>query len=709
MKKIYLFAIIFIYTTLSAQNCLDFDGTNDYVDCGNDTSLQISGKYITLEAWIYPTAWKTNTFEGNIIAKEYNTSNYGYMLRCGAGGKLNFALGDGTWHEITTTNTVLSLNTWQHVAGTFDGNKMRLYLNGVLIDSLAFNGSISKTTANNLYLGAHVTYSRFYQGQIDEVKIWSICKTENEIANGLSDELCSSQTGLRAYYKFNLGKASQNNPNVKKLNDLSGYGNTGTLTNFGLNGSNSNWIKGKTLTKGVFDASDTIDVCNGYISPSRKFTWSKSGTYYDTIPTYYGCDSAITIYLTIRKSTSFSFNAHACDSFISPSGKLIWKSSGVYSEKIKNIAGCDSTITVYLTIGGNKDTIYPVACNKYTVPSGKRTLLISGNYFDTLTDFRGCDSIIDIRLIIHKDQYASIDLSGCSKVAAPSGKRIYTAEGTYNDTLKTLSGCDSFLSVKVKLKNSSATVIASSCGSYKSPDDRNIWTKSGIYIDTLTNMAFCDSFITYNITIYESSSSSMQVQACRYYRSPSNKKTWTKTGTYTDTLVNAVGCDSVISIQLTIPTNDVGVTQNGKHLSAISFTGNFRWLDCNNNFSFITGANTRDFTAPAIGHYALEVTDSNCTDTSMCYFVNNVSILNSNKLETLIVSPNPNKGLIEIESPSLLNHAKLRIIDLSGRVVYEAYYDEFQKEQVLLQIAPGSYLLEILAEAYHAMSFISVE
>ena len=72
-------------------NALDFDGVDDKVDCGNDTSIQITGKYITLEAWIYPTAWKTNAFDGNVINKEYNTSNYGFMLRCGAGGKLNFA------------------------------------------------------------------------------------------------------------------------------------------------------------------------------------------------------------------------------------------------------------------------------------------------------------------------------------------------------------------------------------------------------------------------------------------------------------------------------------------------------------------------------------------------------------------------------------------------------------------------------------------
>ena len=118
MKKaltlLYIFILSFVCIELYAQNALDFDGTDDKVDCGNDTSVQVSGKAITLEAWIYPTAWKTNAFDGNVINKEYNLSNYGYMLRVGAAGKLNFAIGDGTWREITT-GTILSLNTWQHL------------------------------------------------------------------------------------------------------------------------------------------------------------------------------------------------------------------------------------------------------------------------------------------------------------------------------------------------------------------------------------------------------------------------------------------------------------------------------------------------------------------------------------------------------------------------------------------------------------------
>lgn len=711
MKKTY--SLLLLMTSLvmaNAQNTLDFDGTNDYVDMGNDTSLQISGKYITLEAWIYPTSWKTNAYDGNIIAKEYNTSNYGYMLRCGAGGKLNFALGDGSWHEITTSSTVLSLNTWQHVAGTFDGSMMRLYLNGAAIDSLSFNGNISKTSSNNLYIGAHLTYSRYYQGQIDEVKIWNICRTQSEISNGMNNEFCSKQTGLVGYYKFNQGKAGQNNPNVKKLNDLSGKGNNGTLYNFGLNGTSSNWIKGKNFIKSVSNASDTIDVCNGYISPSRRFTWTKSGTYQDTIPTYFfGCDSAITIHLTIRKASTYTFSVHACDSFISPSGNAVWKTSGTYVEKLKNLAGCDSTVTVHLSIGGNRDTIYPVTCDSYTVPSGKYIHTVSGNYFDTLVDYRNCDSIIDIRLTVNKSKYATHDLSGCSVVYSPSLRYTYVSNGVYYDTLKTKTGCDSFLTLNVRLKNTSATVTATSCGSYTSPDNRNTFTQSGTYIDTMTNMAFCDSFITYNITILKPSTSSIVVRSCGPYRSPSNRYLWKTSGTYTDTLNNHVGCDSVVTVTLDIPVINTSVNQSGKTLTAQSSVGTFRWLDCNANYAFISGATNHVYTATAIGHYAVEVNDNNCLDTSICYFVSSVNIQDIRSDAGLKLSPNPSNGAIDVETTVPLGKTTIRVYDLSGRLLFETDYESFQKEHLELSLSAGGYLLELIAEAYHAMSFLSVE
>lgn len=696
MKKFLLSLILLGFCQLKAQNTLDFDGSNDYIDCGNDTSLQIAGKKITLEAWIYATAWKTNAYDGNVICKEYNTSNYGYMLRVGAGGKLNFALGDGTWHEITTS-ALMSLNTWYHIAGTYDGVMMRVYIDGVNVDSLAYTGNISKTPSNNLTLGAHLTYSRYFQGQIDEVRIWSICKTQAQISAGRNNELCASQSGLRAYYKFNQGKAAQSNTNVKKLTDLSGYGNNGTLFNFTLNGSSSNWLKGQSLSKGVFNASDTVSVCDRYTSPSRRFTWASSGVYNDTIPTYYGCDSAIKVVLTVRKTSYGAFSAHACDSFISPSKLYVWKTSGVYTDRLKNKAGCDSVITVTLKIGGNRDTIFPVVCMSYTVPSGKKTYTFSGNYFDTLVDYRQCDSIVDIRLTVHQSATSNIVLSGCSFVMSPSNRYIWVQSGIYSDTIKTRKGCDSFINVQVKIKNSSSYYKVSACKTYTTPDGRRTYTISGIYKDTLYNMAFCDSFITYDVTILQPTYGSTTVQNCRSYISSGKKRKFIRSGVYTDTLKNTRSCDSILTIYLTIPQTNVGVSQNGKRLTALSPGGTFQWLNCD-AYEPVIGATSALYTATAIGSYAVAVSDSGCVDTSACYMVTSVGLAEMNKMKYLRLSPNPVEDRLFVYLESPVKNATIRITDINGKVLTIQKFDELKEESLDFDFVAGTYFVELQSE-----------
>lgn len=177
LKKSFVALLILstslLNSELLAQNGLFFDGTDDRVTCGNDTSIQITGKQLTLEAWIYPTLFKTGAFEGNVICKEDNGTNNGYMLRVGGTGQLNFGMGNGTstWMEKNSPNNVLVLNTWQHIAGTYDGSMMRMYVNGILIDSAKATSAITNTASSiALTIGDHTgAYQRRFQGKIDEV------------------------------------------------------------------------------------------------------------------------------------------------------------------------------------------------------------------------------------------------------------------------------------------------------------------------------------------------------------------------------------------------------------------------------------------------------------------------------------------------------------------------------------------------------------
>ena len=302
MKKVFAALCGFLMILgVNAQNALNFDGVNDRVSCGNSSSVQISGTKITLEAWIHPTGWQANVFQGNIINKENNVPDYGYMLRCGNGGKLNFNLGNGSWTEITSSTNVLTLNTWQHVAGTYDGSKMRLYVNGVLVDSMSTSISFS-SPSQNLTIGnwSNPSTDRTFIGTIDEVRIWNVARTKAEIQTSMNGEFCAPPTDLVACYRFNEGVASGSNSGITSASDFTANGNNGTLSGFTLSGSSSNWVNGSGITPGSNFVQTTATGCNDYKGPTG-IIYDSTGVYLDTLQNIHSCDSVIETTLTIKK------------------------------------------------------------------------------------------------------------------------------------------------------------------------------------------------------------------------------------------------------------------------------------------------------------------------------------------------------------------------------------------------------------------------
>lgn len=152
--------------------------------------------------------------------------------------------------------------------------------------------------------------------------------------------------------------------------------------------------------------------CGGYTAPSGKYTWKNSGTYYDTLETSRGCDSVLVIDLSIKKATTSIQNKSAVDSFTwSVNGKT-YKQSGSYTATIKNVAGCDSTITLNLSVQyTDVESVEYNVISMFPNPAHAHIILNTGEqYFGTLFfiyDVKG-------RLLKQgsiKDKAQSIDIS----------------------------------------------------------------------------------------------------------------------------------------------------------------------------------------------------------------------------------------------------------------------------------------------------------
>ncbi|MDO9390915.1 MAG: LamG-like jellyroll fold domain-containing protein [bacterium] len=222
-------ALVLLGTSALAQevpgNALWFDGSNDWVDCGYDPSLQLTGGAITLEAWIKADTWRSNIWEGSIIEKEQASPDNGYMLRCGDNGSANFNIGNNGWSEITASN-VMELGRWHHLAGVYDGSMQYLYVDGQLAASRSNTNGIGATLVQ-LYLGSSFLYNdRTFDGMIDEVRIWNTARSQAQIQASMNDTIPSDDTpGLVAYYRFDETGGDT-------LHDLTTNVNFGIITNF---------------------------------------------------------------------------------------------------------------------------------------------------------------------------------------------------------------------------------------------------------------------------------------------------------------------------------------------------------------------------------------------------------------------------------------------------------------------------------------------
>lgn len=527
----------------------------------------------------------------------------------------------------------------------------------------------------------------------------------------MNAEFCSPQSGLRAYYKFNQGKAGGTNSTVKSLTDYSGYNNTGVVANFSLTGSTSNWVVGKTLTKGNIRDTTKENRCDRFRSPSGKYTWSKPGVYKDTLPSYFGCDSALTIYLTLRYKTTKNISAWACNSYTSPSGTYTWTKSGNYTDYLLNSVGCDSVINIALSIGGTSANISADVCNTYTSPLGK-VYTETGVYTDTTKNYRGCDSFIVIDLKVRKTTFSSMEKKFCTPFRVPSRKYYIKSPGTYFDTLINAAGCDSIITVKAITLATEASIKATVCDSYKSPSERYLWTKTGIYKDTVLNSNFCDSIVTVDLTVLGKTYYTLNESACKFYTLPSKKNSYTKSTVIMDTIKNSMGCDSVITINLTILKVGVGVTVVGDVLTCTNTSASaWQWVLCNQNYKEVADATTRIYNAKTNGNYAVVVTEGNCKDTSECFWITSA---NTQELRTGATSmdliPNPldeASSELKIQYSNYLTDGHVRIINLQGEIVLER---KFSGDSVVIsglsEIRSGLYLVKTQNNGWQESKFL---
>ena len=235
-----------------------------------------------------------------------------------------------------------------------------------------------------------------------------------------------------------------------------------------------------------------------------------------------------------------------------------------------------------------------------------------------------------------------------------------------------------------------------SCGDFTWPTNNQTYTNSGSYTGSLMNAYGCDSIVTLNLTINTLESSSIVEEVCDNYTWSANNQTYSNSGVYTGTLNTVDGCDSIVTLNLTIQSVDTDVTIDfdDKTLLAASNYSNYQWVDCKNGYTPIQGANTAVYAPTENGSYAVIINDGNCSDTSSCISINTMDIDKESKID-LKIYPNPTNGMVNIDFMKDSDRSIVKVYDMTGKLVQEFKVENQQQFQFYLKGESGIYTLEI--------------
>ena len=278
-----------------------------------------------------------------------------------------------------------------------------------------------------------------------------------------------------------------------------------------------------------------------------------------------GADSGGTVYRGDIAIDNFEIRANcppvnttdiitACESYTWIDGNTYTISNNTATHTLTNATGCDSIVTLDLTINySNTGTDIITACDSYTWINGNTYIADNNTATHTLTNSYGCDSVVTLNLTINYSKAYTESITACDSYTWTDGVTYTSSNNVAIQNLSTSLGCDSVVTLDLTINNSSSgTDIITACDSYTWIDGNAYTSSNNSATHTLTNAAGCDSIVTLDLTINNSNSGVDVITACDSYTWINGTTYITSNSSATQVLPNVYGCDSLVTLNLTI-------------------------------------------------------------------------------------------------------------------------------------------------------------
>ena len=794
MKTLLLTLLLVPMMSFGQNNySMSLDGSDDWVSINDNDMWALESNDFTISADInidnISNPSQPSSHVGIIQQFQNNATKwqiYLYNNEIYFGIKLN-----GVWNEVSVPWTP-QLNTWKNISCARESNVINFYVDGQNIGSISSTINIPNISGS-LNLGKYEWDTDFtgLDGSLDNIEIWNIALTEQEIQQYMNCSPTGTESGLVGYWNFEEGSGTTaydltSNGNDGIINGAtystdvpvqiccttdtsytdvttcdstylwnnSTYTQSGTYSYYGesvpvnisgltyggeFNGSNyyiSNdtmeWESGNSLanslggTLAIINSQSELqyitdnlgslftpenqtngaqsgawigfnngqwlngeigvsDFCvhyeeeNNNTSPygminiddisfsggaSASCIGNESASWYNVVSiieipfslsTINGCDSVAVLNLTLNNPSSSIDVITACDSYMWVDGNTYIASNNTATWTETNTAGCDSVVTLDLTI--NYSTIGTdviTACDSYTWGDGNTYTASNNTATQTFTNAAGCDSIVTLDLTINYSNTETDVIAACDSYTWGDGNTYTASNNTATQTFENAAGCDSVVTLDLTINYSNTgTDVITACDSYEWVNGITYTSSNNTATYTATNTAGCDSVVTLDLTIKYSSAGIDTHIACDSY-------IWVDGITYTSSnntaqwvYANAIGCDSIVTLNLTVNPNPNLQASNNQNIcegTAIALNA--------------TGAETYTWSN------GVQNTQVFIPDTSATYYVTGSNNYGCSSIDSTLVTVNSNP-ILNTSGPQEVCSGATVTLSASGASSYD--------------------------------------
>ena len=249
-------------------------------------------------------------------------------------------------------------------------------------------------------------------------------------------------------------------------------------------------------------------ICERSSYTENGFNASEAGTYTQNLQTINGCDSIVTLTLSVNPVANTNLTAAICEGSAYTENGFNVSETGTYTQTLQTVNGCDSVVTLNLTINPVANTnLTAVICEGSVYTENGFNVSEAGTYTQTLQTINGCDSIVTLTLTVNPIENTTLSATICEGSAYTENGFNVNEAGTYTQNLQTVDGCDSIVTLNLIVNPTYNITIDASINEGETYEENSFSeSEAGTYVHTLQAENGCDSVITLNLTVNSSSS-----------------------------------------------------------------------------------------------------------------------------------------------------------------------------------------------------------